>query len=123
MMLQLAAGENDNYTFVPYDLDPTDGAYVRNDILNKAMQSLSYGDVYNAKDNNEGLSSFFGGLWNGIKKVASTVIPIITGQGGQQQQQPPIIIQQPPAPAGIDSKTLLIIGAGLAAVFLLTKKR
>lgn len=117
MLLQLAENTSQGYTFVPYsDELNSDGAYVRNDVLQKAYDGLNDSDLL--------LSGFFGSLWGGIKSVVSTGVKLVTG-GGQSSQQPtvvnvaPPVIQQPQA--GISTNMLLIGGAALAAILLLKK--
>jgi hypothetical protein len=113
MMLELAEGtpQKIGYTFVPYDeANPTEGAYVRNDVLAAALNQI---------DGQPLLGGFFGSLWSGIKNVAGGVLNTITG-GGQQTPQQPIIIQQTPPPAD-NSKMIMLAAAGLAAILLLKR--
>lgn len=123
MNLQLAEGDNlKDYTFVPFNESTTEGAYVRNDVIKRAVQLVQTNQIVS----DPGLSSFFGGLWKGIKSVVSTVVPLITGGGGNSSQ--PVIIQSPPpapapAPGGMDQKTMLLIGGGLLALLLIMKKK
>jgi hypothetical protein len=141
MYLELSEGNKPGYTWVPYSENPNEGgAYVRNDVLEKASKTLSEGELMLAASSDEqDLSGFFSSLWKGIKTVAGTAIKAATGvdltgaQGGATAPAPTsttVYVPTPAAPApasdgkifGMDKKTVMIAAGALVVLFVLMKK-
>lgn len=106
-----------NYTFVPYNEGTRAGAYVRNDVYRKAVDFAR-----SDKFEDEGLETFFGDVWKGVKDVVSFGVGVITGSNGIQL--PPIVVQAPDLEPEVKkaTDTMLIVGVGIAAAILLSKK-
>lgn len=104
MYLELAEGNKEGYTWLPYDDNTTEGAYVRTDVLKEVL----------GKKNILLSGGFFSSLWSGIKDVAMTGIRTITGANQQ-----PVIVQAPPP---TDNSKFMLLGLGAIAILFLLKK-